>query len=255
MVYIAVATLNVSIPNEINSSSTALSNASLSFNCSHIDLVQLNDHLSNFDWNTALRMDNMEVACQNFKTIYQRTLRLHACSSNHYSSQANTNPRPPPELLQLRSAMRTAWNLDVAQHTAESHLSFIEARNQYTSSVKAQKRSQDAETILKIIQANNSKAWFRYCKKLYKGNAIRELIPTLQIGDDTISNPANKADALNKAFVSKASNVIHHRLPPLRIRTPKCIDWVTISPEIVEKVLFHLDCSKAAVSMASKTQF
>jgi hypothetical protein len=243
---IAVATLNVCIPDEPDPFPTTPSNAPLSFDCSHIDWVQLNDDFDNFDWNAALEADNIDEAWHNFKTIYQDTLRLHARSSNHFRNQAHTNPRPSPELLHLRSAMRTAWNINVTQHTPESHQSFIETRIQYTSAVKAKKRSHDAETIQKILEANNSKAWFRYCKKLYKGNAIRERIPTLQIDNDSISNPAIKPSALNKAFVSKASNVIHHRLPPLAIRTTKCIDWITISPEIVEKVLLHLDCSKAA---------
>ena len=96
-----------------------------------------------------------------------------------------------------------------------------------------------------MVSSPNPKTWYRYCKTLYKGSAIRDSIPPLTTDGAIASSPSQKAAALNRTFISRASNTIDHRMPSLPIYTAKHLDWLEITEHMVQSAIQKLDTSKA----------
>eukprot|EP00914_Ancora_sagittata_P027530 GHVO01053773.1.p1 GENE.GHVO01053773.1~~GHVO01053773.1.p1 ORF type:complete len:416 (-),score=23.83 GHVO01053773.1:3-1250(-) len=129
--------------------------------------------------------------------------------------------------------------------TPVSHQVFADSRKLYNRAIAAAKKTKDDDIVNKILDANNSKAWFKYCKTLYRGEAIKESIPTLIEGGTTFTASADKSALLNQIFCSNASNVHREPFPAMNLKTDAIVEHVTLSRENVLHILRSLDISKA----------
>ena len=134
---------------------------------------------------------------------------------------------------------------DYTQTTA-SHQTFANSRHAYNRAIAAAKKAKYDEVVRNIINANNSKSWFKYCKTLYKGEAIKESIPTLIEDGQTVTMPAEKAALLNRIFCQKASNIHRQPFPIIQTRSDAILEDITITHANVHAILKSLDTSKAS---------
>lgn len=219
------------------------------YDCSSTDWQRLNDYYHNINWEPLLLDYTIDEAWDNFKTIYNEGLRLHARAThpNRRQNTQNTQLTLSADLMRLRMKMRNAWTQHATHnHRADTYREFSDARRCYTAAIKREKRKNDDQKIRKMANANNSKAWYRYCKSLYHGANIKDKIHAIETADGTYTEPEGKANALNEVFTDRASNVIQHSLPRLPLRTSKNFDWIWFGQCNVEHILKHLNPNKAA---------
>ena len=239
---IAVAKIRYDLQSMNDPSSPA--SFKVSFDHSSINWL-LNNYYRQANWEQALQHQDIDIAWSALKDIIERGLRMYARVINKSNPPRQHPMRLSNEALQRKREMQNAWNQHRVRNTPQTYSHFASARNRYTQAVRAAKRAHDERIADQMTSSSNPKSWYKLCRRLYKGSAIRDSIPSLITSARTATSPLEKATALNKTFVSKASNTTNKVLPPLQTRTTKCLDSVEITRRIVLNILQQLDTTKA----------
>jgi hypothetical protein len=154
------------------------------------------------------------------------------------------NPRHyPKNIRNLLSRKAAIWR---TLRTNKSE----ELKKKYTEIVLALRKAIIDFDIMneeKIIKANNLGAFYRYINnKLSHGNGIAPLFDT---NGNLITSEIEKANLLNDYFKS-VFTIDNGLLPEFSTRfppdSPKIIDDIKISPEIINRILLDLKSNSAA---------
>jgi hypothetical protein len=218
------------------------------FDYSNANWQLLNRYFEQANWDQALHLQHqdMDAAWSDFKNILERGLRSYTRVIRNQKNQAQHRPiQLGHEALQMKRDMQNAWNQHKTRNTPQTYSQYCSRRNRYTQAVREAKRANDERIAEQMANSTNPKTWYNLCRKLYKGSAIRDSIPSLSTPEQIATTAAEKASILNQAFVAKASNTPNKAMPPLKIHTTKCLDNIEITRPKVLKTLQQLDTTKA----------
>ena len=215
------------------------------FDYSNTNWQLLNSYFGQANWDQALHHPDINVTWSDFKDILDRGLRIHTRVMNRPNQPQRRPIRLNHSTLQIKREMQTAWNQHKTHSTPQTYSQYASKRNRYTQAVRAAKRAHDERIADQMSNSPNPKTWYKLCKRLYKGSAIRDSIPSLSTPEKIATTAPEKAAILNQTFVSKASNTPNKVMPPLQTQTTKCLDWIEITRSNVFNTLQQLDTTKA----------
>ncbi|ELU03951.1 hypothetical protein CAPTEDRAFT_197206 [Capitella teleta] len=165
--------------------------------------------------------------------------------TNHERHQHNTLNQ---ELIRPRATQQAASRLHSTARTRETHQSLVTARQEFTLACANHIRRTDEATVKRMTESSNAKQWQKYCKKLYRGSAVKEAIPIMTVGTKSYITSKDKATILNQTFIAKSRASSRPRFPSLKKRTDSTLADILFNEYRVKKILQDLNINKASAN-------
>ena len=217
------------------------------FNIESFELFR--NAISLYEWHDMFLQNDIDRCCELWTSTVLRIAKENI-TNKYVTVRPNDKPWYNSHLRKLNRKLQRAFNIAKRTNLVHNWANFKELRSVYQNELNQHKTYFENNKYASLSNKAllNPKKWWSLLKSVYSNSELHETIPPLTVGDLIVTDAKDKAQLLNKFFLS-ASTIDDSQgslpdAPQLQIN-PDLLVNIFITEKDVEDQIKVLDCNKA----------